>query len=197
MAAQPICCGACSWPVPVEFWNRPESVRCPACGVSVRVCAFPAVAGTRAGAAPEPLAADSEASCFYHPESRAAVPCDHCGRFLCHLCDIEVEGRHLCPSCFQSGVAASRIETVETRRVMYDSIALALAVFPALMIWPAVFGAPAALWTVFRRWRSPSSIVPRTRIRFYLAAILALAEIAGIIALIWAIVQVPSRRGTR
>jgi hypothetical protein len=197
MAAPPICCGACSWPVPAEFWNRVEGVRCPSCGKNIRVSVFPAIAGVRGGALPEAIAADSEASCFYHPESRAAVPCDQCGRFLCRLCDIEIEGHHLCPACFQSGVSTRKLKTVETRRMMYDSVALALATLPALMLWPMIVGAPAALWVVFRRWRSPGSIVPRTRIRFYLAAAIALAEIAGIVVLIWAIRQIPRTPGAR
>lgn len=86
---------------------------------------------------------------------------------------------------------------METRRTMYDSVALAFATFPALLIWPVVLGAPAALWVVFRRWRSPGSVVPRTRLRFILAALIALAEIAGVIALIWAITRVPRRAGMR
>jgi hypothetical protein len=197
MAAQPICCGACSCPVPPEFWNRPEGVPCPRCRQNVQVSVFHAIAGTRGGALPEAIAADSEASCFYHPQSRAATLCDQCGRFLCRLCDIEIEGRHLCPACFQSGVSASKIEMVETRRTMYDSVALAFATFPALFIWPVLIGAPAALWVVFRRWRSPGSVVPRTRIRFYLAALIALAEIVGVVVLIWTIRQVPQRPGIR
>lgn len=80
---------------------------------------------------------------------------------------------------------------------MYDSVALAFATFPALFIWPVLIGAPAALWVVFRRWRSPGSVVPRTRIRFYLAALIALAEIVGVVVLIWTIRQVPQRPGIR
>ena len=74
---------------------------------------------------------------------------------------------------------------------MCDTIALALATFPALLIWPAIIGAPAALYVVIRRWRAPLSILPRTRIRFYLAALFALAELVGIGLLIWAIARVP------
>src|SRR5271166_5060845 len=100
MPGQAISCGDCSWPVPVESWNRGEGIRCPGCGLRVQVVVFPATKRTQAGALPETLGGEAEASCFYHPESRAAVPCDECGRFLCRLCDLEVEGRHLCPSCF-------------------------------------------------------------------------------------------------
>jgi hypothetical protein len=76
---------------------------------------------------------------------------------------------------------------------MYDTIALALATIPAVLIWPVIVGAPAAIFIVFRRWNAPRSILPRTRIRFYLAALFALAEIAGIAFVIWTLVQLPSR----
>ena len=124
------------------------------------------------------------------------MPCDECGRFLCDLCDIELDGKHLCPACFQSGLSSNKLENVETRRTMYDTLALAAATFPALLIWPAIVGAPTALFIVFRRWRTPLSILPRTRIRFYLAALFALLEIVGIGFLIWAIARLP-RLGAR
>jgi uncharacterized paraquat-inducible protein A len=195
MAFQAISCGECSWPVPPESWNREEGARCPRCGRHVQVAVFPAIEERRTGALPEALGAESEASCFYHPHSRAAVLCEECGRFLCRLCDLEVDGRHLCPTCFQSGVATRKLENVETRRTMYDSVALALATFPALLIWPVLVAAPASLFVVIRRWREPSSILPRTRIRFYLAALLAVAEIVGIGLITWSIIRLPGRRG--
>jgi len=190
MAANAIACAACSFPVPQEFWNREEGVRCPGCGANVRAAVFPAIANSQMGAAPTALQGETEASCFYHPQSRAAVPCQECGRFLCALCDLDVDGRHICPRCFDRG------EKVEPRRAMYDSIALAIATFPALLFWPALVGAPWALFVVVRRWNAPSSVVPRTKIRFLLAALFAVAEIAFFIFVIYMMIQV-SARGPR
>lgn len=191
---QAICCGECSWPVPVEFWNRAEGVRCPGCSQKVEAVVFPAIEHRRAGVVPEAVTAETEAACFYHPSSRATVPCDECGRFLCSLCDIEIEGRHLCPACFQSGVRGNKLEIVETQRTMYDTVALTLATLPALLFWPAIVSAPAALFVVMRRWRTPLSIIPRTRIRFYLAAIFALAEIGFLGFVVWLFIQQAARR---
>jgi hypothetical protein len=190
MAANAIACAACSWPVPAEFWNREEGVRCRVCGHNVRVSVFPAIELTRAGAAPEALRVETEASCFYHPQSRAAIVCQECGRFLCSLCDLEVEERHICPRCFESGLHAHKIESAEPRRVMYDSVALALSTLPALLFWPPLFTAPWALFMVFRRWNAPRSVVPRTRVRFILAAVFALAEIGLIVFVIYMLIQV-------
>jgi len=163
-----------------DAWNREGNVRCPACRERLRVAVFPAIDRPVAGALPEALDAASEASCFYHPHSRAVLPCDECGRFLCSLCELDVNGRHLCPTCFNAGVRERKIASVETRRTMYDTIALSLATFPALMLWPAVIGAPASLYYVIRYWRAPGSLAPRTRVRFYLAAFFGLSEIVGI-----------------
>jgi len=188
--AEAIACGECSWPVPAEFWNREGAVRCPGCRQLLEIGVFPAIERVPSGALPQAIGEESEASCFYHPASRAVIPCEECGRFLCGLCDIEIGGKHFCPTCFKTGLAENRLENVETRRTMYDSIALALATLPAMLVWPAVIGAPAALYTVIRRWNAPSSILPRTRIRFYLAALFALAQLAAIGALIWAFIRV-------
>ncbi len=190
MAADSIVCAACSWPVPREFWNREEGVRCRGCGQTIRVSVFPSIEHQATGAAPEALQVETEASCFYHPQSRAMTVCEECGRFLCALCDLEVEGRHICPRCFESGVSAHKIQTAEPRRVMYDTLALALATFPFLLIWPAVVGAPWSLVLVFTRWNAPSSVVPRTKIRFLIAALVALAEIGFLIFVVYMMITV-------
>lgn len=191
--ADAIACAVCATPVPREFWNREGGLRCSGCGNTVRVSVFPAVYRSLAGAAPEALQVETEASCFYHPQSRAAKVCEECGRFLCALCDLEIEGRHICPRCFEAGVSAHKIETAEPRRVMYDNVALALATLPFLLIWPAIIGAPWSLFIVIRHWNSPASVVPRTKIRFLLAALFALAQIAFIIF----VISMMSRLGPR
>ena len=185
-----VSCGQCSTPIAAEFWNREEGTRCLVCGSKVTAILFPAVARPPGGSLPDALSLEGEAHCFYHPQSQAAIPCEECGRFLCKLCDLEIASRHLCPGCFQAGVRTRKLANLETRRTMYDSIALALATFPALLFWPAIFTAPASLFVVIRRWRAPGSLVPRTRVRFYLAGLFALAEIVGMGFVVWAILQV-------
>ncbi len=186
MPAFTMACAACSWPVPRELWNREEGVRCSQCGHTVQVLAFPAVDKNSAGSSPEALQGETEASCFYHPQNRAAIPCDECGRFLCALCDLDVDGLHICPRCFET-VGAPK---VETRRTMYDTVALALATLPVLLFWPVLIGAPWALFVIFRRWNTPLSILPRTKIRFILAGIFALAEVGVVIFFIYMLMQV-------
>jgi hypothetical protein len=194
MAANAIACAACSLPVPAEFWNLEEGTRCRGCGHNLRAFVFPAIAQVRVGTVPEVLRGETEASCFYHAQSRATVVCEDCGRFLCALCDLEVEGRHICPRCFETGVSAHKIQTGEPRRMLYDSIALAISTLPALLFWPALVGAPWTLFIVFRHWNDPGSVVPRTRVRYVLAALIAMAEIGVVIFFIYMILQVSTHQ---
>ena len=72
--------------------------------------------------------------------------------------------------------------------MLYDSIALAVSTFPLLLFYFTLLSAPATLFIVWRYWNAPTSLLPRTRVRFVIAAIIAVLEIAGWIALVLAII---------
>jgi hypothetical protein len=152
----------------------------------------------KATAAPALLGAEGEASCFYHSANQAVVACDACGRFLCTLCELDLDGRRLCPNCLERGVSVEKAASLETQRTLYDSLALNLTTWPLLTIWFPMFTAPAALYVVIRHWRTPMSILPRTRLRLWIALLLALAQIGGMIALvalfIWVVPQLPQSK---
>src|ERR1043166_9643521 len=121
MPAQAISCASCSWPLEAGLWNRGAPARCPSCGQQVEAMVFPAVEHVRTGMLPDALLLDTEASCFFHPQSRAIAPCDQCGRFLCGLCDLDVDGRHWCPVCLLPPPGQKRTALLEPRRTMYDT----------------------------------------------------------------------------
>jgi hypothetical protein len=145
---------------------------------------FPAIqranedAAAIAGRTSLPLDAN-EASCFYHPAKRAAIVCQTCGRFLCSLCDIELAGEHLCSNCIEAGKRKATLNKIEKNRTLYDEMALATSILPLLM-WPAtLITAPVTLVIVFRYWKKPLSIIPRTKSKYILAAIIACLQILG------------------
>ena len=176
-------CPGCTRALPPDLENASEFGRCPTCHDNLRVFAFPALHRAAPTAVAAPVLNAGEASCFYHPLKQATVTCDSCGRFLCTLCDVELGATHRCPSCLETGKEKSKLETVENRRTLYDGLALALAIVP-ILFWPlTVLSAPATLFVVFRYWRRPLSILPRTRIRFVVAGLIALAQICGWIVL--------------
>lgn len=179
-------CPKCKAPLSEDAINTTQLETCDACGLIFRVDAFPALTRRQAAVqADEIMQTDSEASCFYHPRKKAVVPCAVCGRFLCALCEVELDGRSMCLACVETGKSQSKIKSIENRRTLYDNRALSVAVLPMLFIYPTVITAPVALFMSIWYWKKPSSIIPRTKIRYVIAIILSLAQIVGWILLLW------------
>jgi len=153
---------------------------CPACAAMVRADVYPAAfRPLPAGSAGDRLMADKEASCFYHDGKKAIITCSACGRFLCALCDVEFNDLHLCPQCLEKGRTKRKIKNLENSRTCYDTIAMYLAVIPMLAVWPTLLTAPAALFMSIRYWKAPTSIIPRSKIRFMVAMFFAVTQIVG------------------
>jgi len=183
MQATVLTCGACDAPIPVEAVNSASEVTCRECGTQVEAVAFPALfQDVKPGSSGERVLFDDESSCFYHPKKRAVVPCDNCGRFLCALCDVELNDRHLCPSCIDAGKTKGKMEQLENQRMRYDRVALVLALLPFIppVTYFVMFVAPAALFVVVRHWRTPLSPVNPLRWRFVVAFALGILEISAI-----------------
>ena len=128
-------------------FNRQDLVPCPLCETLLEVEVFPAFfRRINPGKNAEALIVEGESSCFYHPEKKAVVPCGGCGRFLCALCDCELNGQHLCPSCLEAGRTKGKIKEAprKSARVRYDRIALATVVFPYCyrFTWPPLSPPP-------------------------------------------------------
>ena len=175
MGNHAITCTNCDKPVSPELLNSPDLIRCSQCGTRMLVAAFPAL--LRAPQRPSPgdrIFADGEASCFFHSTRRAEVPCDGCGRFLCSLCNIQLGTQHLCPSCVEAGTkpTSSRKLQLDSKRPMYDGVALVLAIIPTI-ITPLI-----ALYLAVRHWSAPGSVIGRSRWKWILAIIISLAQLA-------------------
>ena len=141
-------------------------VSCPGCGDPLQVEVFPALFRRCLPVKGETII-ESESSCFYHPQKKAVVPCQGCGRFLCALCDCELRGQHFCPACLEVG-QKGKIKSLENQRTLYDGIALSLAILPLLIFYFTMVTAPMALYVAIRYWNAPRSIVHRTKISYML-----------------------------
>jgi hypothetical protein len=173
-------CAKCKAPIPDALFNRSELAPCPVCATPLQVEIFPAFfRRATPGREGELIMAEGESSCFYHPQKRAVLPCEGCGRFLCALCDCELHGQHFCPACLETGRKKGKIKKLENERTLYDNIALSLAIYPLLIFYFTLITAPMALYMAIRHWNSPRSIVHRTRIRFVIAIVLATLQLGG------------------
>jgi hypothetical protein len=180
MSAPLIQCPACQAWLLEGVFNQPQLSPCPACGMPLQVEVFPALfRRINPGQSGEIIMVDGESSCFYHPQKKAILPCQGCGRFLCALCDCELNGQHFCPACLETGKTKGKIKSLENRRTLYDSIALSLAVYPLLIFYFTLVTAPVALFVAIRYWNAPRSIIRRTRVRYVVAIVLASMQIAG------------------
>ena len=175
-----ISCTRCKTPLSAQALNTFALIPCSVCNEPIRADVYPALfRKLPSGHRGVPLQGEKEASCFYHPAKKAAVACSTCGRFLCALCDVEFNDQHLCPACLEKGKTKRKIKNLENQRVCYDTVALSIALVSSLFIWPTIISAPIVLFMVIRYWNAPGSIIPRSKIRFVLAFLIAGLQIVG------------------
>jgi len=130
--------------------------RCRACGGKFAFYAFRPP--TRRAAVP--VAALGRTPCHQHPLNSAVAACDRCGSFLCQLCETRVEGRILCPACFER--LHERHELVSTRReqIAWGRLVMvlgALAWFPFYGCLFGLFAIGVGVYAVVRIRRDSSA----------------------------------------
>ena len=185
-----LACPRCDAALPETFFNASDLYPCPVCSAQVQVEVFPALLNPLAvGTAGESIVIEGESSCFYHPSKRAVTACDSCGRFLCALCDLDLNGQHLCPTCLKTGKRKGKLKNLENHRILYDSLAMTLAFLPLLIFYLTIATAPTTLFVVIRYWNSPTSLVRRSRWRMVVAFIAALLEVVAWIAGIYTLIN--------
>src|SRR6185503_280265 len=172
-------CPKCRSALPGAMCNTAAPVRCPACDTLIQVEIFPAHFQPAAVGQPaESIIEEGVSSCFYHEQKRAVTHCAGCGRFRCALCGVDCRGQHVCPACLQSGKQKGRLPHLESSRATWDSAALLFALGPLLIPLIVIATAPVAIALGIISFFKPGSIVPRTRIRAWLAIGFGLVEIA-------------------
>lgn len=176
-------CPSCKRVLGPESWSDAGSGTCVRCRTEFDFIGFPALHATRAQIAPQAAVLDADSVCFFHAENRAEAICEGCGRLLCPVCAVSFAGQRLCPACI-AATKKSEAPTITRDRVLFDGIALVLALLP-IIAWPiTLVTAPAALVLAIYGWKKPGSLVRgRSRVRLVIAMIVALLQIGGWITL--------------
>jgi len=183
---QAIACPSCKAPFDPKYFNSGYFISCPACASALRVDVFPALIRPPNIRRGENLIEEGQSSCFYHPAKNAEAMCDGCGRFLCGLCDIDMSGKHFCPSCIESGRKKGKMPALKNEYTRYDKMALAFAAV-SILFWPISFAtAPASLILSLYHWKTPCSLVQKSKSSFILSIILSLMIITAWIVVIMA-----------
>jgi len=98
-------------------------VQCVSCRKVLYINIFPALLKTlRKGQLAETAVVAEDARCYFHDEHVAVQACGQCGVFMCSLCDLEVDNRHLCPRCFNQDEDLHNAYI--GKAVLYDSMLL-------------------------------------------------------------------------
>ncbi len=175
-----IACPDCHMIQPAGNMNTGVLHKCPRCEVLIRGDVFPAFYRAQdTPAVGNSVQQRGEAECFNHPGRQAVGTCSVCGRLLCNLCEIQLETATICIHCLHVGKEKKKIPSLEDKRFLYDNLALSLAFWPMLFVFPTLVTAPAALFVSLRYWEAPGSLLPRSRFRFVLAAGVALLQMTG------------------
>jgi hypothetical protein len=176
-------CPNCRAEIPPTHWLNGRPVRCGQCGQTTVTWVLPSlVEGVPPEEPGERLVDADSAGCFYHPDRRAEYPCDHCGRFVCRLCDLDLGPRRLCPSCLE-GARNGENDAIEleSQRLLYEDVAFLMAGAPLLLgfcfwyMW--IVTAPAAIFMAIWSWRRPGKAFGRPKAKRVLTILLALLQI--------------------
>jgi len=172
-------CPKCSCVLEPVSWHDADSGTCRRCAVDFEFRSFPALTASRARVAAQAAVIAEESVCYFHAENRAEAICEDCGRLLCPVCAIDFGGKTRCPACVAAAKKAESAAVVKDR-VLYDSLALGIALLP-LLIWPfTLVTAPIAVGMAIYGWKKPTSLVRRSpHLRLILALVFALLEIAA------------------
>lgn len=102
-------------------------------------------------------------SCANHARNAAVAACDRCGLLICSLCQLDVEGDKLCPSCFERLSQDAGADVTRTRFRDYGSLGAIWAFVGLFFSW-AMLGIPLGIIAIyycvraFRQRESRSSI---------------------------------------
>lgn len=173
----PLACPKCRADLKDDLAPPGAPRNCPACARPLEGLIFPAYYRPIAtGKAAETLIAMEDAGCFYHPQSRAQVHCDLCGRFLCALCDVELVGQHLCPACVNARHKKKQSSQFDSDRMLYGGVACLVAIVP-IFVWPfTIITGPLAVFLAIWGWRKPRSVTGSGQASLIIALLIGLIE---------------------
>lgn len=140
----------------------------------------------------ETLITDEDASCFFHPEKKAALPCHDCGRFICSLCDVNMDDKHFCPTCLNNEADKKEEGIFVKKMIQYDSLAMSISILSFLM-WPITcITMFVVFFMCFKFWNKKPSLVRNNKWRFVVAFLIATGQLVGWVIGAFAMMEVLS-----
>ncbi|MCD4819927.1 MAG: hypothetical protein K8S23_14685 [Candidatus Cloacimonetes bacterium] len=184
-------CPNCQRELSTKIYGLGKNSVCSYCKEPVNWYIFPRYfSKTENNEIPENILIEGESACFYHSDKKAVVTCDQCGKFLCSLCDLELNDKHICPNCFNSGKKNKQNFVYEESRILYDDLALAIAFWPIFTFYFTILGSLISIFFAIRYWNVNSSVIEQNKSKKIIAIFLSLLEIIFWIILIIYLISV-------
>jgi len=163
---------------------------CALCGGSFLATRFdPPVPDTSVPRLAEAGPGEAQA-CPAHSGNLAVANCDRCGVFACALCRIEVEGRCLCPGCFERLAASGELPSLVRGYRDHARSQSTLFLLGLLVIFVGVVAGPASIYYGVLALRGKKARADTSgRAMVWLLFVLAAIETAASVALYVAMVR--------
>ena len=139
-------CPRCRRPIEVAHIKTSAQADCPLCANSFEAVRFDPP--ERVAAKPQMVGTTMVESqpCATHPLNAAVTSCERCGTFMCSLCRIDLDGRTLCPTCFERLSSEGALESTRTTFRDYNGMASVTALFGCLLMILGILFGPLAIY---------------------------------------------------
>jgi hypothetical protein len=156
-------CPKCSHAWSEELAFQSEPFLCGGCDTLSTVLAWPALGTGAQSGQDSALADEGEASCYNHADKQASESCEICGRFICALCDLQLDGKHQCPRCATG--EGSQDSRFKGRKFRWDMAVLGISILSCVFFFffLFIFTAPITFYLAIRHWRRPMSVAEDRR----------------------------------
>jgi hypothetical protein len=91
--------------------------------------------------------------CAQHGGNAAIANCSRCGVFMCSLCRVQIDGRELCPACYDRLAAEGALPSVRSHVRNYRGMALFVGLAGCWMYFLSLLTGPAAIYLAIQAQR--------------------------------------------
>lgn len=137
-------------------------------------------------------------ACAQHPGNAAVANCSRCGVFMCGLCRVQIDGRELCPACFDRLAAEGALPSARSRFRNYRGLATLMAFGGCWMYFLGLLTGPVTIYLAIQAQRQRRRLQESDGlVAVILAMLLGLMQIAGGLFFLVSLLGLAARLVTR
>ncbi len=169
-----------------------DTIKCHGCGKKNKIVIYDAILKElNQGEKICTITEEDDANCYKHQKNLAVKACDHCGAYICSLCDIEIHGEHICPDCFNN---QQKSQSNSKSNFMHAQLAFILSI-AQVFIWYLIpiFSIGIIIYSIIFWKKDKNPYGKSSKIFFILAILISLIALIGFSILL---IEIISSRGS-